>query len=103
MESANCFEGAYGRATLLLPQASLELYKNDPNWSQFYKIRAIGVPEIPGDVNVDYEINIADVNSLIDIILGGVDYSDGLSDVNKDGEITIADINAIINLIISGK
>ena len=52
MESPNCFEGAYGRATLLVPQASLESYKNDPNWSQFYKIVAIessGIDEIPVD------------------------------------------------------
>ena len=52
MESPNCFEGAYGQATLLVPQASLELYKNDPNWSQFYKIVAIessGIDEITVD------------------------------------------------------
>ena len=51
MEAA-CFEGNYDRATLLVPQASLELYKNDPNWSQFYKIVAIessGIGEIPVD------------------------------------------------------
>lgn len=52
MESPNCFEGAYGQATLLVPQASLQLYKNDPNWSQFYKIVAIessGIDEITVD------------------------------------------------------
>lgn len=52
MENINCFNGAYGRATLFVPQASLELYKNDPNWSQFYKIVAIessGIDEIPVD------------------------------------------------------
>ena len=48
MEAAS-FEGNYERATLLVPQSSLELYKNDPNWSQFYKIKAIelvGIEEI---------------------------------------------------------
>jgi len=52
MASANCFSGVYDRAVLLVPQASLELYKNDPNWSQFYKIVAIessGIDEIPVD------------------------------------------------------
>ena len=51
MEAAS-FEGNYERATLLVPQASLVLYKNDPNWSQFYKIRAIessGIEEISSD------------------------------------------------------
>ena len=59
-------------------------------------------PSYSEDINGDGEVNIADVNSLIDIILGGLDYSDGLSDVNKDGEVNIADINAIINIILSG-
>lgn len=52
MGAANCFSGAYNRATLLVPQTSLELYKNDPNWSKFYKIVAIessGIEEISGD------------------------------------------------------
>ena len=99
--AATCFAGAYNRATLLVPIESITLYKADPNWSRFHKIRAIGVPEIPGDVNFDYEVNIADVNSLVDIILGGTDNSDGLSDVNGDNEVNIADINAIINYILS--
>ncbi len=52
MEATDCFAGAYGHATLFVPQASLELYKNDPNWSQFFKIVAIGtsgIDEIPVD------------------------------------------------------
>ena len=61
------------------------------------------MPEIPGDVNFDYEVNIADINSLVEIILGGTDNSDGLSDVNKDGEVNIADINAIIDMILKNQ
>lgn len=60
-------------------------------------------PSYSVDINGDGEVNIADVNSLIDIILGGLDYSDGLSDVNKDGEVNIADINAITDMILSGE
>ena len=52
-----------------------------------------------GDVNGDGEVNIADVNALIDIILGGEDKSEGRSDVNEDGEVNIADINAVIDII----
>jgi hypothetical protein len=55
---------------------------------------------IYGDVNCDGEVNIADINSIIDIILSG---AAGIStaDVNGDGEVNIADINAIIDLILS--
>ncbi len=53
----------------------------------------------PGDVNGDGEINIADINALIDLILAG-DASD-TGDVNGDGEINIADINAVIDIILT--
>ena len=52
-----------------------------------------------GDVNSDGEINIADVNALIDMILSGNSGKTG--DVNLDGEVNIADVNAVINLILS--
>ena len=53
-----------------------------------------------GDVNGDGEVNIADVNAVIDVILGG--GSNAAADVNHDGEINIADINAIIDIILGG-
>jgi len=55
-----------------------------------------------GDVNGDGEVNIADVNSLISIILGNSGAEDyvGESDVNGDGEINIADVNAVIAIIL---
>ncbi len=55
----------------------------------------------PGDVNNDGEVNIADVNEVSDIILGGSADADTRlrADVNEDGEINIADVNAIIGLI----
>ncbi len=59
-------------------------------------------PEPPGkkgDVNGDGEINIADINALIDLIL--TDGTSKEADVNGDGEINIADINALIDLILN--
>ncbi len=56
-------------------------------------------PGIPGDVNGDNEVNIADVNAVIDMILTG--NSDSAGDVNGDGEVNIADVNAVIDLILS--
>ena len=53
-----------------------------------------------GDVNGDGEVNIADVNALIDIVLGGVDNSQGRSDVNSDGEVNVADVNEVISIIL---
>ena len=52
-----------------------------------------------GDVNLDGEVNIADVNAVINVILTGAENS--AADVNADGEVNIADINAVITLILS--
>lgn len=54
---------------------------------------------VVGDVNGDGEVNIADVNAIIDIILSG--GSADAADVNGDGEVNIADVNAVIDIILS--
>jgi len=55
---------------------------------------------LTGDVNGDGEVTIADVNAVIDLILGG--QYDPDADVNGDGEVTIADVNAVIDIILKG-
>ena len=55
---------------------------------------------IRGDVNGDGEVNIADVNCLISVILGAEDVYEGRADVNGDGEVNIADVNADIDIIL---
>ena len=55
---------------------------------------------LPGDVNGDSEVNIADVNALIDVILSGR-TDDMTADVNGDGEVNIADVNALIDIILN--
>ncbi len=56
-------------------------------------------PPLAGDVNIDGEVNIADVNAVIDVIVSGALLP--VADVNGDGEINIADINAVIDIILS--
>ena len=54
---------------------------------------------VRADVNRDGEVNIADVNAVIDEILGiSTNYS---CDVNGDGEVNIADVNSIIDWILN--
>ena len=59
---------------------------------------------IPGDVDGNGEVNIADVNCLIKVILGQVDADiyEGRADVNEDDEVNIADVNAVIAIILKG-
>ena len=56
---------------------------------------------LKGDVNNDGEVNIADINAVINVILGGGGNNTS-GDVNADGEINIADVNAIIKIILGG-
>ena len=53
---------------------------------------------LPGDVNDDGEVSIADVNALIGMILLGQLLPRG--DVNGDGEVNIADVNALIDILL---
>jgi len=57
---------------------------------------------ITGDVNGDNEVNIADINALLDVILKDTDDDDlkKRADVNTDGEINIADVNGVIDIIL---
>ncbi len=57
-----------------------------------------GPKPLRGDVNGDGSVNIADINEVIDMILGGRFASAG--DVNEDGAVNIGDINAIIAIIL---
>lgn len=59
---------------------------------------------LPGDVNSDGEVNIADILTIVDILLRGDSAVDAATlvraDVNHDLEILFSDINVIINLIL---
>lgn len=66
-------------------------------------VREIAITSVlKGDVNLDGEITIADINAIIQVILGGQVSDDlrGRADVNEDKEVTVADINSVIDLIV---
>lgn len=55
--------------------------------------------DIPGDVNGDGKVDVADVNAIINIILNLQD-SVPAADVNGDGKVDVADVNQIIDIIL---
>jgi len=91
--------GDYSGRTLHVLQGIADAYQADENWYPYFG--QIVEDIIMGDVNGDREVNIADVNAVINIILSGNDDNTA-ADVNGDGEINIADVNAIINIILTG-
>ncbi len=52
-----------------------------------------------GDVNGDGEVNIADINAIIDMVLSGKVFP--VADVNEDSEVNIADVNSLIDVVLS--
>lgn len=73
---------------------------------EFYPIKFEGEDDdrgIKGDVNNDGEVTVADINALIDIIMGSPADANTMwrADVAEDGEIGIADINALVDMILN--
>ena len=65
------------------------------NWSDYQQF-LLGT--LVGDFNLDSEINIADINTVISMILSNDQNQVG--DVNHDGEVNIADVNTILDIIL---
>ena len=95
------FESSYFTAVLRVPVNAVSAYKSTWPWSCFHNI--MGIDPSLGDVNMDGEVNVADINAVIDRIIGGNGdcLINLMSDVNSDGEVNIADVNTVINLILN--
>ena len=94
------WEGVKQRSVpLTVPEESFEQYRLTQQWMDFmYETKGL-----LGDVNIDGEVNIADINTLISIVLGEHFGDDVMqrADVNEDGEIGLADVNMVIDIILN--
>lgn len=70
---------------------------NDGTVSQWSDYQQFLLGVLIGDVNLDNEINIADINTVISMILANDQNQVG--DVNQDGEVNIADVNTVLDII----
>ena len=70
--------------------------------------RAMSISFISGDINMDGEVGIDDVTTLVNYLLKGsspsVAVAEGwlLTDVNKDGEVAIDDVTTLLNYLLTG-
>ena len=55
---------------------------------------------LSGDVNIDSNLNVLDVVSIVDIILSGSEYNI-IADLNFDGDINVVDVVQLVNLILN--
>ncbi len=70
---------------------------------EFSNTKLDGSPSwLKGDVNGDGVVDVADINCLVNIILGNASASDfgGRANVNGDDAVDVSDINAIISILI---
>ena len=84
--------------TLKVPASSVEYYRNAEQWREF-DVQSGG---LLGDVNGDGLVDIADVNAIINYMLGntvGMFIFDN-ADIDQSGNIDIADTNGVINLML---
>ncbi len=77
-------------------QGFTDMYVNN---AESFKFKKEGSGDITGDVNEDGEVNIADVNEVIAMILS--QSSDLKGDLNGDMEVNIADVNALMDIILN--
>ncbi|MBQ0068676.1 MAG: leucine-rich repeat protein [Bacteroidales bacterium] len=82
---------------LYVTDGKVDAFKNS-DWKLFNRILVEG-SVVPGDINNDGQIDVADINACINIILGLQSYEEA-ADVNGDGAVDVADMNAIINIIL---
>jgi hypothetical protein len=64
-----------------------------------------GIHYVPGDVNGDGEVTIADANSVIDVVIMGGNAGHTrapAADMDGNGEVNVTDLNIVIDLIIKG-
>ena len=73
-------------------------------WSNIQNVTLKGGTEelLVGDVNHDGEVNISDVTSIIDYLLGtsSDNFDMEAADVNHDGEINISDVTTLVDMLL---
>ena len=79
--------------------ANSKCYLDDITLKYLGDIGAPPEPQLIGDVNGDGEISVADVTTLVDLLL--TDSENERSDVNGDGETGIADLTTLINILLN--
>ena len=85
---------AEGTTTIALAEVKDMYFSNDGSTTPVYQL---------GDVNMDGDVNIADVTALIDYLLNGDDSVIDLTaaNVNEDNSVDISDVTHLIDMLLS--
>ena len=85
---------AEGTTTIALAEVQDMYFSNDGSTTPVYQL---------GDVNMDGDVNIADVTALIDYLLNGDDSVIDLTaaNVNEDNSVDISDVTHLIDMLLN--
>jgi len=75
----------------------------DQFYYSFTVVHEQDCPDIAGDANLDGEINVLDVVTLVNYITGNIDLDNNAvaaADVNNDENIDVLDVVTLVNLIL---
>ncbi len=65
-----------------------------------FRVRGHAYKALPGDVNGDGKVNVTDVTTLVNMILGVIPKDQEHADLTGDGKINVSDVTALINIIL---
>ncbi len=88
---------SFDEAILYVPIATIAKYKATNGWKEFKNIREIVV----GDVNLDFEVNQADLDAIVDFIMDKdpEGFYESLSDLNGDEKVDAADVVKLVTIL----
>ena len=60
----------------------------------------VAVTQAYGDLNHDGEVNLADINILVNMMLARTEQDQSGADIDHNGSVDVADINTLINIML---
>ncbi len=88
----------------MVPEESLQAYREAEGWKEFAHIEAINDPVVnPGDMNGDGILDVSDVTALIGTVLNDGDVNMAVADLNGDGIIDVSDVVKLISIVLNGQ
>ena len=76
----------------------LSAYRTASQWCEFTNIKD-DLTEI-GDINLDGNVEVSDVTTLVNMINNGETANLEFADINADGKVNVSDVTALVNIIL---
>lgn len=91
----------YENATLYVPTGSKAAYQAADYWKEFTNIVEMNFTA-RGDVDGDGTLDVADITTLVSLILGN-DTNSAAADVDSDGTVDVADVTKLVSIILGNE